>query len=128
MLAERTQPVFVYETMLPVRTCLPAAWGCEIRAAGAHLTTHGLHLQGHNAVLVRARGENIAWSYEQRLQDATRLTDLIAFHDERTPSNVEGKPAQRPGDSRAPDAERLTGDRRRTPAGSATKSGRDSNV
>lgn len=40
-----------------------------------------------------SRGENIAWSYETPLQDALQLEGLIAFYDERTIIDVEGKSA-----------------------------------
>lgn len=101
-LADSVRPVFVYETMLPVRTYLPrddVDFGllertphttvCPYKGTASYWPVKG----------AGTGGENIAWSYEQPLQDATQLTGLIAFYDERTTINVEGKPAA-PGHSR----------------------------
>lgn len=94
--AESVRPVFVYETMLPVRTYLPRedvdfsvlertphSTICPYKGTASYWSLTG----------AGSRGENIAWSYETPLQDATQLTGLIAFYDERTTIDVEGESA-----------------------------------
>lgn len=99
VLAESAQPVFVYETMLPVRTYLPRGdvnFGLLERTSHRTVCPYKGTASYWSVKGAGARGENIAWSYEKPLQDATQLTGLIAFHDERITTDVEGKPAQPP--------------------------------
>ncbi|AOT03264.1 DUF427 domain-containing protein [Arthrobacter sp. U41] len=99
VLAESAQPVFVYETMLPVRTYLPRGdvdFGLLERTSHSTICPYKGTASYWSVKGAGTRGENIAWSYEQPLQDATQLTGLIAFYDERTTINVEGKPAVAP--------------------------------
>ncbi|HEY1158470.1 MAG TPA: DUF427 domain-containing protein [Arthrobacter sp.] len=96
-LADSRHPVFVYETMLPVRTYLPRedvdfglleptnhSTVCPYKGTASYWSIKG----------AGARGENIAWSYEHPLQDATQLAGLIAFYDERTTINIERQPGR----------------------------------
>ena len=101
-LADSVRPVFVYETMLPVRTYLPREdvdFGLLERTPHTTVCPYKGTASYWSVKGAGTGGENIAWSYEQPLQDATQLTGLIAFYDERTTINVEGKPAA-PGHSR----------------------------
>lgn len=97
VLAGSRRPVFVYETMLPVRTYLPRedvdfglleptnhSTVCPYKGTASYWSIKGAGV----------RGENIAWSYQQPLQDASRLAGLIAFSGERTTITVEGQPGR----------------------------------
>lgn len=93
-LAESVRPVFVYETMLPVRTYLPREdvdFGVLERTSHSTICPYKGTASYWSLTGAGSKGENIAWSYETPLQDATQLTGLIAFYDERTTIDVEGK-------------------------------------
>jgi len=96
VLAESVRPVFVYETMLPVRTYLPRE---DVNFAVLERTSHSTICPYKGTASYwsvtdgGSRGDNIAWSYETPLQDAMQLEGLIAFYDERTTTDVEGKSA-----------------------------------
>ncbi|MBT2596448.1 DUF427 domain-containing protein [Arthrobacter sp. ISL-72] len=95
VVAKSTRPVFVYETMLPVRTYLPREdvdFGLLERTSHSTVCPYKGTASYWTLTGAGTRGENIAWSYEQPLKDATQITGLIAFYDERT-TNVEGNPA-----------------------------------
>jgi uncharacterized protein (DUF427 family) len=103
ILAESTQPVFVYETMLPVRTYLPwedVDFGLLERTTHSTICPYKGTASYWSVKGAGSRAENIAWSYEQPLQDATQLAGLVAFYDERTTINVENKPAAAPAGGR----------------------------
>lgn len=94
VLAESVRPVFVYETMLPVRTYLPRAdvnFGLLERTSHSTVCPYKGTASYWSLIGAGSKGQNIAWSYEQPLQDATELTNLVAFYDERTTIDVEGK-------------------------------------
>ncbi|HEY1154716.1 MAG TPA: DUF427 domain-containing protein [Arthrobacter sp.] len=96
VLAESVRPVFVYETMLPVRTYLPREdvdFGVLERTSHSTICPYKGTASYWSVAGGGSRGENIAWSYETPLQDATQLEGLIAFDDERTIIDVEGKSA-----------------------------------
>lgn len=92
--AESRRPVFVYETMLPVRTYLPREdvdFGVLERTSHRTICPYKGTASYWSIMGAGSKGANIAWSYESPLQDAAQLTGLIAFYDERTTINVEGK-------------------------------------
>lgn len=96
VLAVSAQPVFVYETMLPVRTYLPREdvnFGLLERSTHSTICPYKGTASYWSLKGAGTDGENIAWSYEHPLQDASQLTGLICFYDERTTISVEGRPA-----------------------------------
>lgn len=108
VLAESVRPVFVYETMLPVRTYLPwedVDFGLLERTSHSTICPYKGTASYWSLKGAGPNGENIAWSYEQPLQDATQLAGLVAFYDERTTVDVENKPAAAPAGGRSTEAE-----------------------
>ncbi|MDQ0213098.1 DUF427 domain-containing protein [Arthrobacter bambusae] len=98
VLAESTRPVFVYETMIPVRTYLPRT-DVDLtlleRSERQSICPYKGRASYWSVRNGDARGRNVAWSYENTLPDAAQLKDLIAFYDERTDIHTEGE--GRPG-------------------------------
>ncbi|MEA5454824.1 DUF427 domain-containing protein [Sinomonas sp. JGH33] len=92
ILAETVKPVFVYETMIRVRTYFPRD---DVDLALLERTDHQTicPYKGRASYWsVRgagAQGQNIAWSYEDPLPDSSQIKGLIAFYDERTDVLVE---------------------------------------
>ncbi|WP_306969891.1 DUF427 domain-containing protein [Arthrobacter oryzae] len=94
VLAESARPVIVYETMLSVRTYLPREdvnFGVLERSSHSTICPYKGTASYWSLTGAGSKGENIAWSYEDPLPDSTQLTGLIAFYDERTTIDVEGK-------------------------------------
>lgn len=93
VLAETRHPLFVYETMVPVRTYYPREdvdWSllessahqsvCPYKGSAAYWSVSG-----------RPEGRNLAWSYETVLPDSAQLKDRVSFYDERTEVYVDGE-------------------------------------
>ena len=86
LLAETREPVFVYETMLPVRTYFPRS-DIDWDALTPSLTVSICPYKGtasYWSVTDRPEGTDLAWSYETVLPDSMQLKDLVSFLDERT--------------------------------------------
>ena len=86
LLAETREPLFVYETMLPVRTYYPRD-DVDWDALGASLTQTVCPYKGtasYWSVRGRPEGTDLAWSYEKVLPDSAQLKDRVSFFDERT--------------------------------------------
>ncbi len=86
LLAETREPVFVYETMLPVRTYFPRS-DVDWDALTPSLTESICPYKGtasYWSVTDRPEGTDLAWSYETVLPDSMQLKDLVSFLDERT--------------------------------------------
>ncbi len=99
LLAETRRAVVLFETSLPMRSYIPrddvrmdllvptgTHTACAYKGDARYWSVEG----------AGAAGEDIAWSYEAPLRDATQVKDLIAFFDERTDVTVDGVPQQRP--------------------------------
>lgn len=93
LLAETSHPLFVYETLVPVRTYYPRAdvdWSvldasptrsiCPYKGTAAYWSVTG-----------RPDGSDLAWSYETVLPDSGQLKDRVCFYDERTDVYVDGE-------------------------------------
>ena len=86
LLAETREPMFVYETMLPVRTYYPRI-DVDWDALTPSLHTSVCPYKGtanYWSVTDRPEGTNLAWSYEKVLPDSVQLKDRVSFFDERT--------------------------------------------
>lgn len=99
LLAETRRAVLLFETSLPMRSYIPrddvrmdllvptgTHTACAYKGAARYWSVEG----------AGAAGEDLAWSYEAPLRDASQVKDLIAFFDERTDVTVDGVPQQRP--------------------------------
>lgn len=94
VLAESVNPVFVYETMLPVRIYLPRAdvdLSLLVRSEHQSVCPYKGRASYWSVSGEDRRGQDLAWSYEHTLPDSGQLKDLIAFYDERTDIEVEGR-------------------------------------
>ena len=93
LLAETTHPLFVYETMVPVRTYYPREdvdWSllepsehqsvCPYKGSATYWSVTG-----------QPKGRDLAWSYETVLADSGQLKDRVSFYDERTEVYVDGE-------------------------------------
>lgn len=93
VLAETSHPLFVYETLVPVRTYYPREdvdWSvlqrspaetiCPYKGSAAYWSVAGAPEAG-----------DLAWSYESVLPDSVQLQDLVSFYDERTDVYVDGE-------------------------------------
>lgn len=94
LLAETRAPVFLYETMLPVRSYLPRSdvdW--DLLEPSGHRTVcpYKGHATYWSVTGGDPKGRNLAWSYEQTLPDSGQLRDLVAFFDERADVVVDGR-------------------------------------
>lgn len=91
-LAETSRPLFVYETMVPVRTYYPREdvdWNlleptskqsiCPYKGTARYWSATG-----------QPEGKDLAWSYETVLPDSMQLQDRVCFYDERTDVFVDG--------------------------------------
>ncbi|MCC3274935.1 DUF427 domain-containing protein [Arthrobacter sp. zg-Y20] len=92
LLAETREPVFVYETMLPVRTYFPRG-DVDWDALHPSLKQSVCPYKGtasYWSVTDRPEGTDLVWSYEAVLPDSAQLKDLVSFFDERTDVYVDG--------------------------------------
>lgn len=93
VLADSSTPVFVYETMLPVRAYFSRAAVNWDRLVPSDLQTVCPYKGRASYWSVPGddpAGKDIAWSYEQTLPDAEQLAGLVAFYDERANVFVDG--------------------------------------
>ncbi len=92
-LADTSRPLFVYETMVPVRTYYPREdvdWTlleptstktiCPYKGTARYWSVAG-----------QPEGRDLAWSYETVLPDSVQLQDSVCFYDERTDVYVDGQ-------------------------------------
>ncbi|MGH4013133.1 MAG: DUF427 domain-containing protein [Pseudonocardiaceae bacterium] len=99
VLADSIRPRLLFETHLPVRLYLPredvrtdllrpsnTVTACAYKGEASYWS---LDLDGRMV-------EDIAWSYQQPLSDATEIVDLLCFFDERVDVFVDGAPSERP--------------------------------
>jgi uncharacterized protein (DUF427 family) len=98
LLAESSEPTLVFETNLPVRFYLPQN---DLRADARPSTRRTrCAYKGEASYLSFELGTgaraDLAWIYEDPLQDATALTGLVAFFDELVDVVLDGEPRERP--------------------------------
>jgi uncharacterized protein (DUF427 family) len=95
LLADTRNAVALFETRLPTRWYIPREdVAVELERNTEHHTTCAY--KGH-ATHWNALGEKaIAWSYENPLNDAVPVKDMIAFYNERVDIEVDGERAERP--------------------------------
>ena len=98
VLADSTRPALVFETLLPVRYYLPPE---DVRAPlrPSDTRTWCPYKGGASYWSVEIAGRvvpDLVWSYEDPLADATELTGLRAFFEERLDVVVDGEPRPRP--------------------------------
>ncbi|MBF4994312.1 DUF427 domain-containing protein [Arthrobacter gandavensis] len=92
-LAETAHPLFVYETMVPVRTYYPRD-DVDWRLLEPTATQSVCPYKGtarYWSVAGTPEGEDLAWSYESILPDSAQLQDRVCFYDERTDVFVDGQ-------------------------------------
>lgn len=98
LLAESERPRVVFETNLPVRFYLPRDdVAAELRPSEKR--TRCAYKGEASYWSPEADGslrENLAWSYEQPLEDAATLTGLVAFFDELVDVTLDGGRRERP--------------------------------
>ena len=98
LLAESARPRILHETFLPPRYYLPAD---DVRAQLLPSPTRSLcAYKGQatywSAVVGDAPVADLAWSYQQPLDDALRVRGMVAFFDERVDVEVDGQLRERP--------------------------------
>lgn len=98
VLAESARPTAVFETHLPTRYYLPRA---DVRVELlASPTTTWCAYKGQASYwsvdLDGTRVEDVAWSYEQPLEESARLQGLVCFFAERADYVLDGQRAERP--------------------------------
>lgn len=87
ILAETRRPVFVYETMLPVRAYFPRSdvdFSLLEPSDRQSICPYKGHASYWSVRDAGPKGRNVAWSYEEPLPDANPIKGLLAFYDERT--------------------------------------------
>jgi uncharacterized protein (DUF427 family) len=94
VLADSTRPVLVFETSLPTRFYLPR----QDVVADLDPSPRRTRCAYKGEASYWSAGElaDIAWSYENPLEDAGRLTGLVAFFDELVDVTVDGVARARP--------------------------------
>ncbi|MGW9405370.1 DUF427 domain-containing protein [Arthrobacter sp. NPDC055585] len=93
VLAETSHPLFVYETLVPVRTYYPREdvdWSI-LRRSPAETICPYKGTAAYWSVDGEPEAGDLAWSYESTLPDSVQLQDLVSFYDERTDVYVDGE-------------------------------------
>ena len=94
LLAESSRPTLVFETNLPTRFYLPRGdVEAELRPSARRTRCP---YKGEASYWSLDAGDDLAWSYERPLPDATELAGLVAFFDERVDVIVDGERRARP--------------------------------
>ncbi len=98
VLADSSRPTLLFETMLPTRYYLPRA---DVRVELIPSETRSYcAYKGHASYLSPTVGEQViqdlAWTYQQPLREASHVQDLVAFFDERVDVVLDGKRLERP--------------------------------
>jgi uncharacterized protein (DUF427 family) len=95
VLAESTQPMLLFETLLPVRFYLPRE-DVAVRLEPSGTTTYCAYKGPASYFSVPDGPRDIAWTYHEPLHDAEPVRDRICFFDERLDVIVDGKRRDRP--------------------------------
>jgi uncharacterized protein (DUF427 family) len=94
LVAETQHARLVVETQLPMRFYLPRE-DVRVPLRPSALRTYCPY-KGEASYFSVAGGEDLLWSYEAPLPDATQLTGLLGLWDERFEIEVDGHPRERP--------------------------------
>jgi uncharacterized protein (DUF427 family) len=95
LVAETRRGVALFETGLPTRWYIPPEDVAVPLAENAgHRTTCAY--KGHATHYDVAGQEAVAWTYEQPLNDALPVRDMVAFYNERVDVEVDGEREERP--------------------------------
>jgi uncharacterized protein (DUF427 family) len=92
--AETTRAVVLFETGLPPRWYIPREDFLAELEPIDHPTTCAY--KGRAKHFSVAGEDAVAWTYENPLNDAVPVKDLIAFYNERVDIEVDGEPQERP--------------------------------
>jgi uncharacterized protein (DUF427 family) len=98
VLAESANVQMLFEGTFPMaRYYLPKAdVQVELRPGTVESTcAYKGHATHYSAVVGGQELENIAWSYEEPLEDATAVQGLVCFYQERLDVEVDGQPVER---------------------------------
>lgn len=98
VLADSSRPILLFETMLPTRYYMPREdVQAELIPSG---TRTCCAYKGQASYWSVAPGggqlDDIAWTYEDPLHDATQVRGLVAFFDERIDVSLDGVRLERP--------------------------------
>lgn len=98
VLADSSRPTLLFETMLPMRYYLPRE---DVRVELIPSDTRSYcAYKGHASYLSPTVGdqviEDLAWTYEQPLHEASHVGGQVAFFDERVDVVLDGKRLERP--------------------------------
>ncbi|HEX2051945.1 MAG TPA: DUF427 domain-containing protein [Actinomycetota bacterium] len=99
VLAETTRPRMLFETSLPPRYYVSKDDARMDLLERGDLVTHCAYkgrAVHYSAPSLGARGENVAWCYEEPNHDAHAVAGFLAFYDERTDVEVDGRKQERP--------------------------------
>lgn len=95
VLADASRSVLVFETGLPVRTYFePGDVRLDLLEPSSTRTTCAY--KGHAVHFARPPRGDVAWCYEEVLDDSPPVAGLIAFYDERVDFIVDGERRPRP--------------------------------
>lgn len=95
LLAESSEPVLLFETLLPVRFYLPET-DVVADLKQTDTVTYCAYKGRASYFSVPDGPSDVAWTYPEPLHDAEPVRDLIAFFDERVDVIVDGERRQRP--------------------------------
>lgn len=98
VLAETSQPMLLFEALLPTRYYVPREDVAVGLIASPTVTTCAYkgHASYWSARVNGALIPDLAWSYEEPLHDADRVRGLVAFFDERVDVVLDGIARPRP--------------------------------
>lgn len=98
VLAESTEPLLLFETMLPVRFYLrPGEIQVELRPSDTITWCAYKGRAAYFSPVVGGRSvPDLAWTYREPLREAERVRDRIAFFDERIDAVIDGERRVRP--------------------------------
>ncbi len=94
LLAESTRPTLLFETGIPTRFYLPREDVVADLEPGDKRTS--CPYKGHATHWSVGSHRNIAWSYEDPLEEMSAITGLVAFYDDRVDVTLGGKARERP--------------------------------
>lgn len=95
LLAESSQPMLLFETLLPVRFYLPPA-DVVVDLQPSRTVTYCAYKGRASYYSLPGGPTDLAWTYPQPLHDAEPVRDRIAFFDERVDVIVDGERRQHP--------------------------------
>jgi len=98
LLAESSRATLLFETSLPTRFYLPREdVRAELRPGARQTCCAYKGRASHWSLDVAGRPhEDLAWTYEEPLQDAAAVAGLVAFYDERVDVVLDGERRPRP--------------------------------